>query len=174
MQRVRFAGIPLYFIITHLRFFAIDWLHDKEVSAPFALPALYQPRSHIPLERWLAARSTTNGIEQTHHQYNIDGVGLTLLSSIMHGYQYDARALSRQDLSLSALILPTSLSSNHLNRAQTALRRQGQFELVLLSGRELTISSHPAKTKRHATSHQNDQEDPTLRSPVKKKLAGKR
>ncbi|KAG8988603.1 hypothetical protein FRB90_002658, partial [Tulasnella sp. 427] len=132
---------------------AQNWLYDKEVSAPFALPALYQPLSRIPLERWLAARSTTNGIEQTHHNYNIDGINLTLLGGIMHGYQYDARAISGQDLSLSTLILPTYNPSNHLSRAQTALRRQAR-----------------TSQKRSASQQQNP-EDPTLRSPARKRVA---
>lgn len=34
-----------YFTIVHLRFSVLDWLHDKEVASPFAVPALYQPRS---------------------------------------------------------------------------------------------------------------------------------
>ncbi|KIO26910.1 hypothetical protein M407DRAFT_7585 [Tulasnella calospora MUT 4182] len=134
---------------------AQNWLYDKEVSSPFALPALYQPRSRIPLERWLAARSTTNGIEQTHHNYNIDGINLTLLGGIMHGFQYDARALSRQDLAVSTLILPTYTSSNHYNRTQTALRRQAK------------------SIQKRGASRQND-EDPTLISPARKRPAGKK
>lgn len=55
----------------------------------FALPALYQPNSLIPLEIWKASPTTTNGNEQAHRNVNRDGVGLTLLGGIMRGFHYD-------------------------------------------------------------------------------------
>ncbi|KAJ7635342.1 hypothetical protein FB45DRAFT_697507, partial [Roridomyces roridus] len=69
------------------------WLKDKLVGSKFALPALYQPRSRIPLEIWKSAPSTTNGNEQAHRNINRDGVNLTMLGAIMRGMQYDARAM---------------------------------------------------------------------------------
>ncbi|KAJ8589143.1 hypothetical protein M405DRAFT_768039, partial [Rhizopogon salebrosus TDB-379] len=42
---------------------AAAWLKDKIEGTKFALPALYQPNSLIPLEIWRASPSTTNGNE---------------------------------------------------------------------------------------------------------------
>ncbi|KAJ6452183.1 hypothetical protein C8R47DRAFT_998159 [Mycena vitilis] len=69
------------------------WLKDKRSGSSFALPALYQPLSLIPLEIWKSAPSTTNGNEQAHRNINRDGVNLTMLGAIMRGMQYDARAM---------------------------------------------------------------------------------
>ncbi|KAJ7769144.1 hypothetical protein DFH07DRAFT_769047 [Mycena maculata] len=55
------------------------WLKDKQVRSKFALPALYQPASLIPLEIWKSAPSTTNRNEQAHRNINRDGVNLTML-----------------------------------------------------------------------------------------------
>ncbi|KAF7333761.1 hypothetical protein MVEN_02332800 [Mycena venus] len=59
------------------------WLKDKQVGSKFALPALYQPASLIPLEIWKSAPSTMNGNEQAHRNINRDGVNLTMLGAIM-------------------------------------------------------------------------------------------
>ncbi|KAK7005533.1 hypothetical protein R3P38DRAFT_3326482 [Favolaschia claudopus] len=56
---------------------------DKRIGTKFALPAIYQPASLIPLELWKSAPSTTNGNEQAHRNINRDGVNLTILGGIM-------------------------------------------------------------------------------------------
>ncbi|KAF8955028.1 hypothetical protein BDZ97DRAFT_1634183, partial [Flammula alnicola] len=68
------------------------WLKDK-LDAKFVLPAIYQPRSLIPLEVWLASPPTTNGNEQGHRNIMRDGIGLTLLGGIMRGLQHDFRIM---------------------------------------------------------------------------------
>ncbi|KAJ6616744.1 hypothetical protein B0H10DRAFT_1635502, partial [Mycena sp. CBHHK59/15] len=71
----------------------VSWLKDKRTGRKFALPALYQPSSLIPIEIWKSAPSTTNGNQQAHRNINRDGVNLTMLGGIMRGVQYDARAM---------------------------------------------------------------------------------
>ncbi|KAG2049662.1 hypothetical protein BDR06DRAFT_845566, partial [Suillus hirtellus] len=68
---------------------AAVWLKDKIEGTKFALPALYQPNSLIPLKIWKASPTTTNGNEQAHRNINHDGVGLTLLGGIMPGFHYN-------------------------------------------------------------------------------------
>ncbi|KAG2132229.1 hypothetical protein BD769DRAFT_1309396, partial [Suillus cothurnatus] len=65
------------------------WLKDKLDGMKFALPALYQPMSLIPLTIWKASPSTTNGNEQAHHNAYHEGVHLTLLAGIMKGMKFD-------------------------------------------------------------------------------------
>ncbi|KAK7022501.1 hypothetical protein R3P38DRAFT_3317686 [Favolaschia claudopus] len=74
------------------------WLKDKRIGSKFALAAIYQPASLIPLELWKSAPSTTNGNEQAHRNINRDGVNLTILGGIMRGMQYDARAMEALQL----------------------------------------------------------------------------
>ncbi|KAJ7800656.1 hypothetical protein B0H14DRAFT_3092562 [Mycena olivaceomarginata] len=57
--------------------------------------------SLIPLEIWKSAPSTSNGNEQSHRNVNRDGVNLTMLSGIMRGMQYDARAMGALELHAS-------------------------------------------------------------------------
>ncbi|KAG2112365.1 uncharacterized protein F5147DRAFT_525212, partial [Suillus discolor] len=68
------------------------WLKDKEMTK-FVLPAIYQPMSLIPLYIWKALLSITNRNEQAHHNVNWDGINLTLLAGIMHGFQYDVHVM---------------------------------------------------------------------------------
>jgi hypothetical protein len=42
-----------------------------------------------------------NGNEQAHCNVNRDGINLTLLAGIMHGYQYDVCAMSSIDLHIT-------------------------------------------------------------------------
>ncbi|KZV93882.1 hypothetical protein EXIGLDRAFT_767640 [Exidia glandulosa HHB12029] len=80
---------------------AANWLKDKEC---FALAALYQPRSKIPLAIWLAGKSNTNGVEQKHRDVNRDGKGLTLLGGIQRGLQHDIREAKQAALVQSEAI----------------------------------------------------------------------
>ncbi|KAJ7817391.1 hypothetical protein B0H14DRAFT_2374051 [Mycena olivaceomarginata] len=93
------------------------WLKDKITGTKFALPALYQPMSLIPLEIWKASPSSTNGNEQSHRNVNRDGVNLTLLAGIMRGMQYDARS--------SHGIYHRDQISTHFRRAQRSVNRHG-------------------------------------------------
>ncbi|EJD36121.1 hypothetical protein AURDEDRAFT_174795 [Auricularia subglabra TFB-10046 SS5] len=72
---------------------ATDWLQDKLKGSRWALRALYQPLSKIPIEKWKAAPRTTNGNEQAHHKVNLDGTQLALLAGVMRGSEFDARLL---------------------------------------------------------------------------------
>ncbi|EJD41551.1 hypothetical protein AURDEDRAFT_169446, partial [Auricularia subglabra TFB-10046 SS5] len=69
------------------------WLQDKLKGGRWALRALNQPLSNIPLDKWKAGPRTTNGNEQAHHNVNLDGTQLSLLAGIMHGMEFDSRLL---------------------------------------------------------------------------------
>ncbi|KAJ7860303.1 hypothetical protein B0H13DRAFT_2569623 [Mycena leptocephala] len=99
------------------------WLKDKQVGSKFALPALYQPASLIPLEIWKSAPSTTNGNEQAHRNINRDGVNLTMLGAIMRGMQYDARAMGALELHASQGIYSRDQTATHFRRLQRSLNR---------------------------------------------------
>lgn len=103
--------------------FLIDWLADKETGSPFALPGLYQPLSSIPLISWLASRSSSNGIEQTHRHLNIGGIGHSLLGGIMIGYAHDREALRRREVTVKLGILPRHMVPTKHNKQVWALRR---------------------------------------------------
>ncbi|KAG8957771.1 hypothetical protein FRC00_003541 [Tulasnella sp. 408] len=107
---------------------AIDWLEDKITGSPFALPGIYRPKSKIPLDHWLAANYTTNGIEQKHADLNRDGKALSLLSGIMLGFQYDARSLQAQTITATFLMFPRHKEATVSARMQLAIRRQGNAE----------------------------------------------
>ncbi|KAF8579367.1 hypothetical protein K439DRAFT_1359697 [Ramaria rubella] len=77
---------------------AADWLKNKESASGFALAALYQPLSKIPIEVWKASPTASNGNEQAHCSINCDGMKLTMLAGIMCGMQYDSHAMSGIEL----------------------------------------------------------------------------
>ncbi|KAJ7778963.1 hypothetical protein B0H16DRAFT_1838049 [Mycena metata] len=99
------------------------WLKDKQVGSKFAIPALYQPASLIPLEIWKSAPATTNGNEQAHRNINRDGVNLTMLGGIMRGMQYDVRAMEALELHSSDGIYSRDQTSTHFRRLQRSLNR---------------------------------------------------
>ncbi|KAJ7728102.1 hypothetical protein B0H16DRAFT_1331143 [Mycena metata] len=99
------------------------WLKDKRVGSKFAIPALYQPASLIPLEIWKSAPSTTNGNEQAHRNINRDGVNLTMLGGIMRGMQYDARAMGTLKLHSMHGIYTRDQTATHFRRLQRSLNR---------------------------------------------------
>ncbi|KAG2361563.1 hypothetical protein BDR07DRAFT_1485725 [Suillus spraguei] len=103
---------------------AAAWLKDNSKGTKFALPALYQPNSLIPLEIWKASPTTTNGNEQAHRNINRDGVGLTLLGGIMRGFHYDTNICASLDLFDAFGINSTDHLSTHAYRAKRALARQ--------------------------------------------------
>jgi hypothetical protein len=78
-------GLSFFFgyFIGSYALYQLAWLKDKRIGSKFAIPALYQPASLIPLEIWKSAPSTTNGNEQAHRNINRDGVNLTMLGGIM-------------------------------------------------------------------------------------------
>ncbi|KAJ6565296.1 hypothetical protein DFH09DRAFT_919678 [Mycena vulgaris] len=102
------------------------WLKDKRVGSKFALPALYQPLSLIPIEIWKSAPSTTNGNEQAHRNINRDGVNLTMLGGIMRGMQYDARAMGALELPSTQGIYSRDQTATHFRRLQRSLNRHSK------------------------------------------------
>ncbi|KAF8582118.1 hypothetical protein K439DRAFT_1511983 [Ramaria rubella] len=96
---------------------AADWLKNKESAYGFAIAALYQPASKIPIEVWKASPSTSNGNEQAHRSINQDGVKLTMLAGIMHGMQYDSRAISGLELLRMYGISTRDQLQTHFRRA---------------------------------------------------------
>lgn len=105
----------------------LDWLKDKERSSPFAIPALYQPASKIPLEVWRASPSTSNGNEQSHRNINRDGIKLTLLAGIHRGMQYDSRAMRGIKVLSKHGIHNRDQHASHFRRAARAISRSGSF-----------------------------------------------
>jgi len=105
------------------------WLKDKIEGTKFALPALYQPSSLIPLEIWKASPSTTNGNEQAHRNVNRDGVGLTLLGGIMRGFHYDANLTTSLEIFDTFGINYSDRLSTHAYRAKRALYRRCKYKL---------------------------------------------
>ncbi|KAJ7788049.1 hypothetical protein B0H14DRAFT_2398806 [Mycena olivaceomarginata] len=103
------------------------WLKDKRTGSKFALPALYQPHSLIPLEIWKSAPSTSNGNEQSHRNVNRDGVNLTMLGGIMRGMQYDARAMGALELHASQGIYARDQTATHFRRQQRSVNRHGEL-----------------------------------------------
>ena len=101
------------------------WLNDKRVTNKFAIPALYQPASLIPLGVWRASPSTTNGNEQAHRNINRDGVNLTVLGGIMRGMQYDHRAAASLDLHATQGIYNRDQLATHFHRLGRSVNRHG-------------------------------------------------
>lgn len=119
----------------HTSFPPIDWLADKKTGSPFALPGLYQPLSNIPLVSWLASRSSSNGIEQTHRHLNIGGIGHSLLGGIMVGYAHDREALRRREVTVKLGIHSRHMVPTKHNKQLWALRRA----CTLIAHRRLSL-----------------------------------
>ncbi|KAF8587967.1 hypothetical protein K439DRAFT_1652094 [Ramaria rubella] len=102
---------------------AADWLKNKESACGFAIAALYQPASKIPIEVWKASPSTSNGNEQAHRNINRDGIKLTMLAGIMRGMQYDSRAMSGLELLRTYGISSRDQQQTHFRRASRAIVR---------------------------------------------------
>ncbi|KAF8587793.1 hypothetical protein K439DRAFT_1544859 [Ramaria rubella] len=98
-------------------------MNDKEISSPFVIPAIYQLASKVPLEIWQSAPSTSNGNEQAHRNINRDGTGLTLLATIMHGLQYDVRAVRSVGLMREAGIHQRDQEPSYFRRAGCSVLR---------------------------------------------------
>ncbi|KAF8582842.1 hypothetical protein K439DRAFT_1350218 [Ramaria rubella] len=102
---------------------AADWLKNKQSAGGFALAALYQPASKIPIKVWKASPSTSNGNEQAHRSINRDGVKLTMLAGIMRGMQYDSRAMTGLQLLSTYGISSRDQQPTHFRRAARAIVR---------------------------------------------------
>lgn len=90
--------------------------------------------SFIPIAIWKASPMTTNGNEQAHRNINQDGINLTLLAGIMHGYEYDVHATSSIDLHIIHRINTCNNESTHLHRAKCTVSQQSKLELKVLHG----------------------------------------
>ncbi|KAJ7809872.1 hypothetical protein B0H14DRAFT_2607764, partial [Mycena olivaceomarginata] len=121
------------------------WLKDKRTGSKFALPALYQPHSLIPLEIWKSAPSTSNGNEQSHRNVNRDGVNLTMLGGIMRGMQYDARAMGALELHASQGIYARDQTATHFRRQQRSVNRHVIVQTrVAQNANEESAAAHTA------------------------------
>ncbi|KAJ8583007.1 hypothetical protein M405DRAFT_867360 [Rhizopogon salebrosus TDB-379] len=105
---------------------AAAWLKDKIEGTKFALPALYQPNSLIPLEIWRASPSTTNGNEQAHRNINRDGVSLTLLGGSCEDFTNENLTASL-DIFDAFGINSSDRLSTHAHRAKRALSRRLRY-----------------------------------------------
>ncbi|KAG2137941.1 hypothetical protein DEU56DRAFT_736613 [Suillus clintonianus] len=104
---------------------AAAWLKDKLEGTKFALPALYQPMSLIPLTTWKASPSTTNGNEQAHRNAYREGVHLTLLAGIMKGMKFDQAATSSMDVHAAFGVSTRDQEVTQVYRATRCIVRQG-------------------------------------------------
>ncbi|KAJ7242720.1 hypothetical protein C8J57DRAFT_1526083 [Mycena rebaudengoi] len=129
------------------------WLKDKRVGSKFALPALYQPASLIPLEIWKSAPSTTNGNEQAHRNINRDGVNLTVLGGLMRGMQYDARAMGALELHSSQGVYSRDQTATHFRRLQRSLNRHVVVQKHIAASNTLAqedVSPHASQSASQA------------------------
>lgn len=102
------------------------WLKEKINDTKFALPALYYPKSLMPLEFWQACPTTTNDNEQAHRSINRDGTNLTLLAGIMRGQEYDERATTSINIHTAYGINPRDQPSTHIHCASRSISQHGK------------------------------------------------
>ncbi|KAG8878220.1 hypothetical protein FRB97_002678, partial [Tulasnella sp. 331] len=127
---------------------ARNWLYDKTTGSPFAIPALYQPRSKISLEDWRASRSSSNGVEQKHMDVNRNGKGLTLLGGVMHGFQYDAQALDAIKEHIETQVHRRHQPADHQKRAVQSVLRNVRAGSRMVESVDRKISTSIEKTSR--------------------------
>ncbi|KZP33349.1 hypothetical protein FIBSPDRAFT_718116, partial [Athelia psychrophila] len=99
------------------------WLKDKLETNKFALPALYQPASLIPLAIWKGTTLSTNSAEQQHRNIYRDGVNLTMLAGIIRGMQYDWRAIASIDIYRTTGIHHRDQPATYLFRITRSMKR---------------------------------------------------
>ncbi|EJD42614.1 hypothetical protein AURDEDRAFT_168425 [Auricularia subglabra TFB-10046 SS5] len=104
---------------------AANWIKEKEL---FALAALYQPLSKIPLDLWLAGNPTTNGVEQKHRDIYRDGKSLTLMGGINRGMQHDLREIAQVSLVVNEGIDRRYNRADHTFRQYRRIQRSAQVE----------------------------------------------
>ena len=128
-----------------MNLFYSDWLKDKETSSPFAILALYQPASKIPLEVWHASPSTSNGNEQAHRSINRDGTKLTMLAGIHRGMQYDVCTIQGLRMLEAHSIHSRDQQATHFRQAACAIVRSGKFSTTfsLFFGLSHILSQKP-------------------------------
>ena len=97
------------------------------MGTKFALPALYQPKSLIPLAIWKASPSTTNGNEQAHRNIYREGINLTLLAGIMKGMVYDQAAMVSIDMNSAFGINSRDVEATEAFRAARSVSRKGMY-----------------------------------------------
>ncbi|EJD33362.1 hypothetical protein AURDEDRAFT_177559 [Auricularia subglabra TFB-10046 SS5] len=126
---------------------AANWLREKEL---FALAALYQPWSKIPLEIWRAGKGNTNGVEQMHRDVNRDGKWLTLLGGIQRGMQHDIREAKNMSLVRSEGIHRRFKPSEPVFTQKRSIQRSVRAEKRRLESAEQAPSdnAHHASTGR--------------------------
>ncbi|KAF8584190.1 hypothetical protein K439DRAFT_1660868 [Ramaria rubella] len=120
---------------------AIDWLKNKESAGGFALAALYQPLSKIPMDIWKASPSTSNGNEQAHHSINCDGVRLTMLADIMRGMQYDSRVMSGIKLLCKQGIPSRDQPPTHFWQAVQAISRASAVQKCTIQAHDVELQT---------------------------------
>lgn len=108
----------------------LAWLKDKLEGTKFALPALYQPMSLIPLALWKASPSTTNGNEQAHRNAYREGIHLTLLAGIMKGMKFDQGATSSMDVHATFGVSTRDQEATQVYRATRCIVRQSKYKLI--------------------------------------------
>ncbi|KAF8589726.1 hypothetical protein K439DRAFT_1331859, partial [Ramaria rubella] len=110
---------------------AADWLKNKESACGFAIAALYQPASKIPIEIWKASPSTSNSNEQAHRNINRDGIKLMMLAGIMWGMQYNSHAMSGLELLCTYGISSRDQQQNHFQCASRAIVRSSMYVYLI-------------------------------------------
>ncbi|KAG2121525.1 hypothetical protein BD769DRAFT_1390092 [Suillus cothurnatus] len=111
---------------------AAAWLKDKLNGTKFALPALYQPMSLIPLAIWKASLSTTNGNEQAHHNAYHEGVHLTLLAGIMKGMKFDQGATSSINVHATFGVSTRDQEATQVYRATRCIVQQSTSIVLII------------------------------------------
>ncbi|KZW03626.1 hypothetical protein EXIGLDRAFT_758968 [Exidia glandulosa HHB12029] len=127
---------------------AADWIDNKLVGDSWALRALYQPWSKIPLHKWKAAPRTTNGNEQAHHNVNLDGTRLSLLAGVMHGAEFDRRVLEGRRAVAETGVQTRFKVSDEFHRAERRLTRQVRVNDKILAISDAAMETEHAALKR--------------------------
>ncbi|EJD44696.1 hypothetical protein AURDEDRAFT_125039 [Auricularia subglabra TFB-10046 SS5] len=125
-----------------------DWLKDKEIGTPFALPALYYPLSKIPIDIWRANKPNSNGVEQKHRNVNRDGKHLSMLGGIFHGMQHDVRERRSGDMVIQEGIHPRYRPAHEGMREERAFTRKIHSEKRKIAASQNTGSPKGRKKKK--------------------------
>lgn len=107
---------------------ALDWLNDKVVGSPFALPALCLEKSFIPHCIWIACDVTTNVNEGRHADANRDGNNLTLTGVCYHRKKFDRKRLTQIANMEKTGVSRTYRAHDFEDRYSAGLRRTGEAE----------------------------------------------
>ncbi|KAK0464267.1 uncharacterized protein EV420DRAFT_1475775 [Desarmillaria tabescens] len=99
-----------------------QWLDDK-INSGFALEAMCQAKSKIPLDIWCTSSPSTNLSEALHADVNREGIQCLLVGAICRGHHYDLMHLKAQQVHSTMGILSCNNPTNYMLRESRSLQR---------------------------------------------------